>query len=143
MLIRAAQPEDVPGLVPLFSDWAHAQPAEVVAERLAEWSATPRAEVLVAEIEGAAAGVAAVAATPHFARPRRFARLIGLAVATGFRRRGVGAALVRAAEELAREWDCDRLELTSSRRRDEAHGFYLALGYADQSERQARYSRPL
>ena len=42
----------------------------------------------------------------------------------------------------ARDWACDRLELTSSRSRTEAHAFYPALGYM-QSERQARYRREL
>ena len=93
MQIRAAQPHDAPQLVPLFAAWEHPQPADVIAGRLAEWRETPRAEVLVAEIDGAVAGVAAVTASPHFARPGRFGRLIGLAVGAGFRRRGVGAAL--------------------------------------------------
>ena len=143
MQIRAAQPDDASDLVPLFAAWEHPQPADVIAGRLAEWRETPRAEVLVAEIEGAVAGVAAVTASPHFARPGRFGRLIGLAVGTGFRRRGVGAALLRAAEELARSWGCDRLELTTSRWRDEAPAFYAAVGYQDQSERQARFMRSL
>jgi GNAT superfamily N-acetyltransferase len=143
MLIRPARADDASALAPLFADWEHAQPPEFIAERLSAWSATPYAEVLVAELEGALAGVVAVAATPHLARPGRFARLVGLAVGSGFRRRGVGAALVRATEELARSWHCDRLELTSSRWRDEAPAFYVALGYRDQSDRQARYLRAL
>jgi ribosomal protein S18 acetylase RimI-like enzyme len=143
MEIRAAQPHDAPDLVALFADWDHPQPEDVISERLAEWAGTPRAEVLVAELDGGVAGLAAVHATPHLARPGRFARLIGLAVAREFRRRGVAAALVRAAEELARNWGCDRLEATSSRWREEAPALYAALGYEDQSERQARFMRPL
>jgi len=143
VVIRAARADDVPSLVGLFEDWGHAQPAAVIAERLRAWEATPHAAILVAEVEGSVAGVAAVAATPHLARPGRVARLTGLVVGRGFRRRGVAGALVRAAEEHARGWACDRIEATSRRTRPEAPGFYAALGYADQSERQARYSRPL
>ena len=141
--IRAAHRDDVPALVPLFEAWDHALPAAVVADRLAEWQATPRAEILVAELDGSLAGVAAVCASPHLARPGRFARIVGLAVAERWRRRGVAGALVRAAEALAEEWQCDRVEVTSSRWREEAPLFYEALGYRDRSERQARYIREL
>jgi hypothetical protein len=43
----------------------------------------------------------------------------------------------------ARAWVCDRLVLTSSRGRDEAHSFYPALGYVELSAQQARYRREL
>ena len=43
----------------------------------------------------------------------------------------------------APEWECDRLEATSTRSRAEAPGFYAALGYEDLSGRQARYARGL
>ena len=143
MQIRPAQAQDVAALVGVFSDWGHPQPADFIAGRLETWVATPRAEVIVAEIDATVAGVAAVAASPHLARPGSFARLVGLAVSRAFRRRGVGAALVRAAEEIGRDWECDRLEVTSRRTRDEAPGFYVALGYEDRSDRQARFVRPL
>ena len=87
--VRTARAADVPALVPLFADWDHVQPAEVVAERLAVWAEMPYARVLVAEVELAVAGVVAVCAAPHFARPGRFARLVGLAVGQEHRRRGV------------------------------------------------------
>jgi N-acetylglutamate synthase-like GNAT family acetyltransferase len=141
VLVRAAHRDDIAELVALFAAWDHPQPAAMIAERLAEWEATPRAEILVAELDGSVAGVAAVCASPNLARPGRFARIIGLAVAERCRRRGVGGTLVRAAEELAQEWHCDRVELTSSRWRQEAPAFYAALGYRDRSERQARYVR--
>jgi N-acetylglutamate synthase-like GNAT family acetyltransferase len=143
VLIRAARHDDVAALEALYAAWDHPQPAAVIADRLAEWEATPRAEILVAELDGSVAGVAAVCASPHLARPGRFARLVGLAVAERWRRRGVAGALVRAAEALAEEWQCDRVELTSSRWRQEAPAFYAALGYRDRSERQARYVREL
>ena len=143
MVIRAARAGDVPALVPLFAQWGHGQPAAAIAARLDEWERTLFAEVLVAEVDGTLAGVAAVSASPHLARPGRTARLAALVVATTHRRRGVGATLLRTAEDRARRWDCDRLELTSSRARPEAHPFYCALGYEEQSARHARYLRAL
>jgi GNAT superfamily N-acetyltransferase len=143
MLIRPAHADDVPELVVLLDQWGHPQPAAVVAAQLADWSQTPNAAYLVAETGGALVGAVAVAATPHLGRPGRSARIVGLVVRDGQRRTGVGAALVGAAEELARDWNCDVLELTSSRARDAAHPFYRALGYQDQSDHHARYLRTL
>ena len=143
MRVRPATAADAPALAAVFEAWGHAQPAEVIRERLETWGGTPLAAVLVAERDETVAGVVAVSASPHLARPGRFARLAGLAVHRDHRRRGVATALVRAAEDLARTWDCDRLELTSTRSRAEAPGFYAALGYEDRSARQARYVRPL
>src|SRR3954452_25167175 len=94
LTIRPATPSDAAALVPVFAAWDHPQPAGVIAERLAEWERTERAEVLVAEDGGALAGVGAVVAAPALARRGRFARVVGLAVDPGFRRRGVGAALL-------------------------------------------------
>jgi GNAT superfamily N-acetyltransferase len=141
--IRSARLEDADGLVPLYEQWGYPQPAEAIAERLALWAATPEAEVLVADTEGALAGMVGVFTSPHLALPGRFARIGGLAVDAAFRRRGVGTALVAAAEELARSWGCDRMEITSSRARAEAPGFYPALGYEDRCGRSARFIRPL
>jgi predicted N-acetyltransferase YhbS len=143
VLVRDARPADAPALVALYEAWSHAQPVEVVAERLAAWAAADDAEVLVAEVDGAVAGMAAVSAVLHLARPGRYARLAGLAVGQAHRRLGVGGALVRTAEELARRWGCDAMEITSSRWRQEAPGFYRALGYEDRCERSARFMRSL
>jgi GNAT superfamily N-acetyltransferase len=141
--IRPARPDDAAALVPLYDAWSHAQPVEVVAERLEAWAAAPDSEVLVAEVDGEVAGLAGVSAVLHLARPSRYARLAGLSVDARFRRRGVGAALVRAAEQLGRRWGCDLMEITSSRWREEAPGFYRALGYEDVCERSARFMRSL
>jgi GNAT superfamily N-acetyltransferase len=143
MHIRRARSDDAPRLVALYEQWGYAQPAAAIAERLALWSETPEAEVLVAEIERALVGMVGVYAAPHLALPGRFGRIGGLSVDGHFRRRGVAAALMAAAEELARTWGCDRMEVTSSRSRAEAPEFYPALGYEDVCGRSARFIRPL
>jgi len=141
MLIRSAVSGDVPALVELFEQWGHAQDAADIEAQLALWSRTETADILVAEIAGTAAAAIAVVALPHLGRPGRLGRVMGLVVGNNCRRQGVGGALLAAAEERARGWDCDALELTSSRYRREAPAFYTALGFEDQSSRQARYVR--
>jgi len=143
MEIRPARAADAEAMALVFADWDHPLEPEAIVARLREWEGTPLARVLVAEIGGQAVGVAAVAASPQLARPGRFARLIGLAVRATHRRQGVAAALLRAVEDQARAWGCNRVELTSSRWRAEAPAFYEAMGYADRSPEQARYVREL
>ena len=143
MEIRPARAADAEALAVVFADWDHALEADAIVERLREWEGTPLASVLVAEVGEEVVGVAAVAASPQLARPGRFARLIGLAVRATHRRQGVAAALLRAVEDQARAWGCNRVELTSSRWRAEAPAFYEAMGYADRSPEQARYVREL
>jgi GNAT superfamily N-acetyltransferase len=144
VVVRAARAGDAAALVPLFAQWEHPQPEPVVAERIAAWTAAPDAELLVAEAgDGAVAGLVAVAAQLHLARPARSARIIGLVVDQRARRGGVGAALMAAAETLARDWGCDRLELTSARRREAAMAFYAALGFEDLCATSARFVRAL
>jgi len=141
--IRPAERLDAAALVPLYEQWSHPQPAGVIADVLDVWAGADRAEILVAAFDGELAGMAAVSAGPHLAHPGSSARLVGLVVDDRFRRRGVATALLDAAERLAREWGCDRMELTSSRARDAAHLFYPARGYEETSGHHARYVKAL
>ncbi len=143
MLIRPVDADDVAGLVPLFAEWGHPLSAADVRAVISEWKSTARSEVLVADIGGEIAGMAAVSAGPRFAEPGRYGHLAGLAVAASRRRHGVGTSLLKAAEGCALAWGCDRLELTSSRSRDAAHDFYPRHGYEETSHHHARYVRLL
>jgi GNAT superfamily N-acetyltransferase len=143
MLIRPVDTDDVADLVPLFAEWGHPLSAADVRAVITEWGSTARSAVLVADIEGEIAGMAAVSAGPRFAEPGRQAHLAGLAVAADHRRRGVGTSLLRAAEDYGHAWGCDRLELTSSRSREAAHDFYRRHGYEETSHHHARYVRLL
>jgi len=139
MEIRAVEPADAPALEPLFTQWGHPLGPEELAVQIRSWRDAPAAEFYVAVVQGELAGMAAVAATPHLGRPGRTARLMGLAVRDGYRRRGIGRFLLDEATRRATVWGCDQLELTSSRSRDAAHDFYLALGYRDSCRDHARY----
>jgi len=141
MLIRPVDTDDVADLVSLFAEWGHPLSATDVRAVLAEWGSTARSEVLVADNDGEIAGMVAVSAGPRFARPGRYGHLAGLAVAANHRRSGVGTLLLKAAEDHAHAWGCDRLELTSSRSRGAAHDFYRHHGYEETSEHHARYLR--
>lgn len=119
-----------------------AGPDDVVA-RMEYWQADPWSEVMVAEAGGAVAGVAALHAFPMFDRTGRRGRLLVLAVDGDVRGRGVGTALLEAAEDRARRFGCRDMELSSSRYRTGAHRFYERLGYEDACGRSARFVKSL
>lgn len=127
--IRTAAAADAPAVAALLTELGYPSQAAAVAERLAALDG----DVLLAEIEGAAAGVAAVARVHvlHDAAP--WMRITTLVVSERFRSGGVGGALVRACESTARAAGCTRIEVTSNVRRDAAHRFYEQLGYATES----------
>lgn len=67
---------------------------------------------------------------------------LGLAVDGRYRRRGVGTALVRAAEEWAVGKGIKHIRLNSGSSRTEAHEFYRRLGYED-NKTQLRFEKDI
>lgn len=154
--VRAATAADLGALVRL-QDVVHAphvarEPhryAPTAAPAVAAWLAAaldrPNTTALLAVgPEGRAWGYALCMvvdqpATP-FTHPRRSLRVDQLAVAQEARRRGVGRALMAAAEALGRDRGCAALELDVRADNDEARAFYAGIGYAP---RQLRLGRRL
>lgn len=69
--------------------------------------------------------------TPDFAllRPRRFARVVDIAVRETVRRKGVGEALMKQAREWARERGASGIDLQVYAFNQGAIDFYHSLGY--------------
>jgi RimJ/RimL family protein N-acetyltransferase len=141
--VRDARAGDRRQVAPLLTQLGYPQDEAQAGERLAAWSTDPGSAVLVAERARVLGGLVAVTRVPYFERPGAFARIVALAVAEAHRQRGLGRALMGAAEAWAARNGCADMEVTSARSRDAAHRFYPALGYAEQGMRSARYQRPL
>jgi len=97
---------------------------------------------LVASVAERIVGVAFVQARSSITGDERIAWLGGVSVDEALRGSGVGALLLRAAEEAARTLGCARIALQSSERRVRAHAFYRSHGYIEESP-AARFSRPV
>ncbi|WP_407519341.1 GNAT family N-acetyltransferase [Methylobacterium oryzisoli] len=78
---------------------------------------------------GKAVGLIAIHIAPLLFYPRPLARITTLVVAEDARRRGIGHKLVDFAYDLAKEANCDTLELTTGLGRADAHAFYQAMGF--------------
>ncbi len=62
------------------------------------------------------------------------AQIESVHVASDLRRRGLGEAMMRYAVDEARRRGCHRVQLTSNKRRVDAHRFYTRLGFVQSHE---------
>ncbi len=98
--------------------------------RAAEETAARGGAVLVATEDGAVVGLCQVIVIRHFQHAGGLcAELESVHVREDRRGRGIGGALLQAAEVLARERGCYRVQLTSNLARADAHRFYEAHGF--------------
>jgi GNAT superfamily N-acetyltransferase len=141
--IRPATPADAAGIARLLPQLGYQATAPEVLARLGHWSADPGSSVIVADLDGGVAGIAAVHAIPFLERNGSRGRLVALVVDRGRRRLGIARTLLAAAEDEARLLGCVEMEITSARDRAAAHAFYVAAGYADACGRAARYLKAL
>jgi GNAT superfamily N-acetyltransferase len=141
--VREAGESDAPEIARLLGELGYPSTAAEVGERLAYWLGDPYSRVLVADSLGGLVGSLSLHAIPHLEKTGRTARIESLVVDAGVRGGGVGRLLVSAGEDVARRWGCGTMEVTSSRRRDDAHAFYRRLGYVDQCGVSGRFLRAL
>jgi len=133
--VRAATARDAPEIARLLTVLGHPTAAESVAARWDEWSAAGNVALVVARDDGTLAGVATLHTMVVLHRPRPVGRITALVVDAPERGRGVGRALVAAAEGALAGAGCGLLEITSNARRADAHAFYERLGYERTSVR--------
>jgi fructose-1,6-bisphosphatase/inositol monophosphatase family enzyme/N-acetylglutamate synthase-like GNAT family acetyltransferase len=100
-------------------------------ESFAALLAASDGRVLVAERDGAVAGVATLQARLSLLSDRREAWLGALAVAPQMRSIGIGAALLAAVEREAAALGCASIVLEASTMREAAHAFYHANGFTE------------
>lgn len=138
--VRPADGADAGMVAELLCELGYPVTADEVGRRLGSLGSGDR--VLVAE-DGA--GMVAAHRVPLLAEGGALLRITALAVRAQDRGRGVATAMLRAAEELARDWGCSVIEVSSSRRpeRDAAHRLYPSAGFVDASSQAVRYWKDL
>lgn len=137
LAIRNAAAGDCPALERLIGQLGYEASAAEIAGRLATMEREGRV-VLVAELEGAVIGCLSTSVMRVLHRPAPVGRISMMVVDAAQRGRGIGAALVRAAERALVSAGCQIVEVTSHVRRTDAHRFYEGLGYEQTSVRLAR-----
>ena len=91
--------------------------------------------LLVAELDGRVVGCFQLTFIPGLGRGGAWrAQVESVRTAAGLRGQGIGAAMVRWAIERARERGCALVQLTTDKRRRDAHRFYERLGFTSSHE---------
>jgi GNAT superfamily N-acetyltransferase len=131
LTIREASPADAGDIARLLLQLGYPTPPETVAGRLASLARRGDTRILVAEAGAGAVGFLSLTRMEILPYAAPLARITALCVDESSRCAGIGGALEGAAAEIARGWSCEKLEVTSNRRRVRAHGFYGRLGYEE------------
>lgn len=127
--IRLAALDDGPALVPLLEQLGYPSTPFEVQERLMVILRHPDYSTWIAEQGERIVGLAGARIGYTYERNGCYGQLMVLVVDAGFRRSGVGTALVRAVEEWTRKQGGIAVLVNSSKYRREAHRFYEQLGY--------------
>jgi GNAT superfamily N-acetyltransferase len=138
LVIRPAGRADVPAVVALITDDAIAAARESAPgggddAYLAAFDridADPDDVLLVGEVDGRVVACAQVTLLHHLSRQGGTrAQVESVRVARDQRGTGLGSRLMQAVEDHARAHGATMLQLTTDRRRTDAHRFYERLGF--------------
>lgn len=129
LALREPRPEDADAVAALLDELGYPSSVDQAAERIARIGHDPSTLLLVAELDGELAGLAALHVQNLIERDDLGCSVAALVVADRFRRLGIGAKLSDAVEAEARARGCESLVLHTAHRRSDAHAFYEALGY--------------
>jgi GNAT superfamily N-acetyltransferase len=135
---RRAASDDLAAIVGLLADDPIGSGRESVGERLdpcyaaafAAIERDPNQLLAVAEQGGRAIGVVQLSFIPGLTRRGMWrGQIEGVRVAAGERGSGIGRAMLEWAVAQCRKRGCGLVQLTSDKRRSEAHKFYETLGF--------------
>jgi ribosomal protein S18 acetylase RimI-like enzyme len=129
---RIAESADAAGLAQLVRLNALFNGASDSAEQIAARLADPRRveTIILAEIDGRIVGFAALRLVPCIFFTEPYAELTELYVDEGYRRRGIGKALIAHVERLAREAGARQMLILTDFYNNAAQSLYRSMGYA-------------
>ncbi len=141
MIFREARRDDVPAIVALLAADSLGAGREVATGDVAydrafdEIAADPRNLLIVADDDGAVVGCVQVTYIPGLSRRgAERALLEGVRVRADRRGSGLGRELISWCVDAARERGCALVQLTTDKRRADAHRFYERLGFVASHE---------
>ena len=133
--MRPARREDLPAIMAMLADdefsvGREGGADEAVSAAFDEIERDPNSTVFVLERDGRVVGCAQLTVIAGLARRGLKRGVIeAVRIASDSRGRGLGRDLVREIVEVARGRGCGIVQLTSDKRRLDAHRFYASLGF--------------
>jgi GNAT superfamily N-acetyltransferase len=137
-IFRPAQRADVPAIVALLADDPIGAGRETLTEDVdaAYWrafdaiDADPRNTLVVADLDGEVVATMQLTFVPSLTRRGgERAEIEGVRVAASQRGAGLGRRMIGWAVDEARARGCALVQLTTDKRRADAHRFYESLGF--------------
>ena len=129
LVAREATLADAAAIAELVSQLGYPTGVSDMRDRLA--GLLPKADyaTFVVDTGSGVVGVVGVRSGNYYERPGSYAQVVLLSVAAGAQRKGVGRALLTAAEEWAKGRGVGAVLVRSGHQRFDAHGFYKHVGY--------------
>lgn len=148
LIFRPATRADLPAILTLLENDEISRSRETPAPAetpeavdAAYWSAfeaidaDPRNELIVAEEAGEVVGTCQLTFTPSLSRRGAERMTIeAVRIRTDLRGRGAGRAMMQWSLDRARDRGCQLAQLTTDKRRTDAHRFYASLGFEPSHE---------
>ncbi len=148
-IIRAATEKDIPRILELYEELVTSTsqaetgrtPSLDDYRRIYEQvRAMPGHELIVAEENGEVIGTMVLLIVPNLSHSGLpWAMVENVVTDRRFQRQGIGRLMMEYAINRAREAGCYKLQLSSSKTRQEAHRFYESLGFEASAHGFRRY----
>ena len=129
LAIRAAEMNDAAVLAQLMCELGYETTKLEMQTRMKRIAADERYRTFVAVHDGKVCGMVGTLTCPSYEHNDPGGRILALAILSRMRRRGIGRALIAAAEEDFAQRGIKRVALNTRLAREDAHKFYESLGY--------------
>jgi GNAT superfamily N-acetyltransferase len=143
LTFRDAAPDDLPFIIAMVvedsvistgDDPADASDADYL-DALAAMTSDPNNRMVVAELQGKPVGTIQLTFIPGLMRRGMWRLLVEVVhIAAAHRNKGLGTEMMHWAIDQARTRNCGMVQLTSNKKRVDAHRFYERLGFLKSHE---------
>ena len=129
LTIRVAEMNDAAALAHLMCELGYETTKSEMQMRMERIATNECYRTFVAVLDGKVCGMIGTLTCPSYEHNDPSGRILALAILSTMRRRGIGRALIAAAEKDFAQRAIRRVALDTRLAREDAHKFYESLGY--------------